>query len=87
MSEHSPEHRGHGILARKPELMAPDADAEYFEVIEIDLNEIKEPLLACPNDPDDVRPLSEVAGRQIDEVHRICMTNIGHFRPPKCSVS
>jgi aconitate hydratase 2/2-methylisocitrate dehydratase len=64
-----------------PELMAPDEDAEYFEVIEIDLNEIKEPLLACPNDPDDVRPLSEVAGRQIDEVFiGSCMTNIGHFR-------
>ena len=64
-----------------PELMAPDTDAEYFEVIEIDLNEIKEPLLACPNDPDDVRPLSEVAGRQIDEVFiGSCMTNIGHFR-------
>ncbi|HAK51527.1 MAG TPA: hypothetical protein DCM54_06435, partial [Gammaproteobacteria bacterium] len=43
-------------------------NAEYFEVIEIDLNEIKEPLLACPNDPDDVRPLSEIAGEQIDEV-------------------
>ena len=64
-----------------PELMAPDADAEYFEVIEINLDEIKEPLLACPNDPDDVRPLSEVAGRQIDEVFiGSCMTNIGHFR-------
>jgi aconitate hydratase 2/2-methylisocitrate dehydratase len=69
-----------GWLAH-PELMAPDEDAEYFEVIEIDLNEIKEPLLACPNDPDDVRPLSEVAGRQIDEVFiGSCMTNIGHFR-------
>ncbi len=64
-----------------PELMEPDADAEYFEVIEIDLNEIKEPLLACPNDPDDVRPLSEVAGDKIDEVFiGSCMTNIGHFR-------
>lgn len=64
-----------------PELMEPDADAEYAEIIEIDLNEIKEPLLACPNDPDDVRPLSEVAGDQIDEVFiGSCMTNIGHFR-------
>ncbi len=64
-----------------PELMEPDADAEYAEVIEIDLNEIKEPLLACPNDPDDVRPLSEVAGDRIDEVFiGSCMTNIGHFR-------
>lgn len=65
----------------EPTLMAPDADAEYFEIIEIDLNEIKEPLLACPNDPDDVKPLSEVAGRAIDEVFiGSCMTNIGHFR-------
>ena len=64
-----------------PELMEPDADAEYFKVIEIDLNEIKEPLLACPNDPDDVRPLSEVQGTKIDEVFiGSCMTNIGHFR-------
>ncbi|MEX1236963.1 MAG: bifunctional aconitate hydratase 2/2-methylisocitrate dehydratase, partial [Pseudomonadales bacterium] len=64
-----------------PELMEPDADAEYAQVIEIDLNEITEPLLACPNDPDDVRPLSEVAGERIDEVFiGSCMTNIGHFR-------
>jgi aconitate hydratase 2 / 2-methylisocitrate dehydratase len=64
-----------------PVLMEPDADAEYFEVIEIDLNEIKEPLLACPNDPDDVKPLSEIAGAKIDEVFiGSCMTNIGHFR-------
>jgi aconitate hydratase 2/2-methylisocitrate dehydratase len=64
-----------------PELMEPDADAEYHKIIEIDLNEIKEPLLACPNDPDDVKPLSEVAGTKIDEVFiGSCMTNIGHFR-------
>ena len=64
-----------------PQLMEPDQNAEYAEVIEIDLNEIKEPLLACPNDPDDVRPLSEVAGDKIDEVFiGSCMTNIGHFR-------
>ncbi len=64
-----------------PVLMEADAGAEYFEVIEIDLNEIKEPLLACPNDPDDVKPLSEVAGDRIDEVFiGSCMTNIGHFR-------
>ena len=64
-----------------PELMEPDADAEYHKIIEIDLNEIKEPLLACPNDPDDVKPLSEVQGTQIDEVFiGSCMTNIGHFR-------
>jgi aconitate hydratase 2/2-methylisocitrate dehydratase len=64
-----------------PVLMEPDADAEYAEVIEIDLNEITEPLLACPNDPDDIKPLSEVAGTKIDEVFiGSCMTNIGHFR-------
>jgi len=64
-----------------PELLEPDADAEYAEVIEIDLNEIKEPLLACPNDPDDVKPLSEVADTKIDEVFiGSCMTNIGHYR-------
>ena len=64
-----------------PELLAPDADAEYFEVIEIDMTTIREPLLACPNDPDDVKPLSEVAGTGIDEVFLgSCMTNIGHFR-------
>lgn len=64
-----------------PELMEADADAEYAEVIEIDLNEIKEPILACPNDPDDVKTLSDVAGTAIDEVFLgSCMTNIGHFR-------
>ena len=64
-----------------PVLFEPDADAEYFETIEIDMSEIKEPLLACPNDPDDVKPLSEVAGTPIDEVFvGSCMTNIGHFR-------
>ncbi len=64
-----------------PELLAPDADAEYAEIIEIDLNEVKEPLLACPNDPDDIKPLSEVAGDKIDEVFiGSCMTNIGHYR-------
>jgi len=64
-----------------PELMEADADAEYFEVIEIDLNEIKEPLLACPNDPDDIKTLSDVAGDKVDEVFiGSCMTNIGHFR-------
>ncbi|XOV88385.1 MAG: bifunctional aconitate hydratase 2/2-methylisocitrate dehydratase [Pseudomonadota bacterium] len=64
-----------------PVLMEPDADAEYAEIIEIDLDEIKEPLLACPNDPDDIKPLSEVAGDTIDEVFiGSCMTNIGHFR-------
>ncbi|MDP3038000.1 MAG: aconitase family protein, partial [Rhodocyclaceae bacterium] len=62
-------------------LLAPDADAEYAAVIEIDMHEITEPLLACPNDPDDVKPLSAVQGDQIDEVFiGSCMTNIGHFR-------
>lgn len=64
-----------------PSLLEADADAEYAEIIEIDLNEIKEPLLACPNDPDDVKPLSEVQGVGIDEVFiGSCMTNIGHYR-------
>ena len=66
---------------KAPSLLEPDADAEYAAVIEIDLNEIKEPLLCCPNDPDDVKPLSEVQGVKIDEVFiGSCMTNIGHFR-------
>ncbi|ALM52753.1 bifunctional aconitate hydratase 2/2-methylisocitrate dehydratase [Halomonas huangheensis] len=64
-----------------PSLMRADADAEYAEVIEIDLSEVKEPVLCAPNDPDDARLLSEVAGESIDEVFiGSCMTNIGHFR-------
>jgi len=64
-----------------PDLMERDADAEYAEVIEIDLAMITEPLLACPNDPDDIKPLSELAGAEIDEVFiGSCMTNIGHYR-------
>jgi len=64
-----------------PKLLKPDNDAEYAEIIEIDLNEIKEPLLACPNDPDDIKPLSEVENTPIQEVFiGSCMTNIGHFR-------
>ena len=64
-----------------PVLMKADDDAEYAAVIEINLNEITEPLLACPNDPDDIKPLSEVANTHIDEVFiGSCMTNIGHFR-------
>ena len=64
-----------------PVLMEADADAEYAEIIEIDISAIKEPLLACPNDPDDVKPLSAVAGDKIDEVFiGSCMTNIGHYR-------
>jgi aconitate hydratase 2/2-methylisocitrate dehydratase len=64
-----------------PALLAPDADAEYAAVIEIDLADVQEPIVACPNDPDDVKVLSEVAGAKIDEVFiGSCMTNIGHFR-------
>ena len=64
-----------------PELLAADPDAEYAEVIEINLDEITEPILCAPNDPDDARPLSEVSGDQVDEVFiGSCMTNIGHFR-------
>ena len=64
-----------------PQLMEPDADAEYAAVVEVDLNQIKEPIVACPNDPDDVKLLSEVAGTRIDEVFiGSCMTNIGHYR-------
>lgn len=64
-----------------PSLMKPDVDAEYAAVINIDLNTITEPILACPNDPDNVKLLSEVAGTKIDEVFLgSCMTNIGHYR-------
>ncbi|MEY8195364.1 MAG: bifunctional aconitate hydratase 2/2-methylisocitrate dehydratase [Cycloclasticus sp.] len=64
-----------------PELMEADADAEYAEIIDINMSDIKEPILACPNDPDDVKTLSDVAGTKIDEVFiGSCMTNIGHFR-------
>jgi aconitate hydratase 2/2-methylisocitrate dehydratase len=63
------------------ELLKGDANAQYAAVIEIDLADVKEPILACPNDPDDVKLLSEVAGDKIDEVFiGSCMTNIGHFR-------
>ena len=65
----------------KPELMAADSDAEYAHIIDIDLADIKEPIVCCPNDPDDARLLSEVSGVAIDEVFiGSCMTNIGHFR-------
>jgi len=64
-----------------PQLLEADADAEYAEVIEIDLSEVTEPVLCAPNDPDDARLLSQVAGEKIDEVFiGSCMTNIGHFR-------
>jgi aconitate hydratase 2/2-methylisocitrate dehydratase len=66
---------------QNPELMSADADAEYTAVIEIDLNELKEPVVCAPNDPDDARLLSQVAGDKVDEVFiGSCMTNIGHFR-------
>ena len=65
----------------KPELLKADSDAEYAAVIEIDLADIHEPIVACPNDPDDVKTLADVAGAKIDEVFvGSCMTNIGHFR-------
>lgn len=64
-----------------PSLMEADADAEYKEIIEIDLADIKEPIVCCPNDPDDAKTLSDVAGDKVDEVFiGSCMTNIGHFR-------
>ncbi|TCT25830.1 bifunctional aconitate hydratase 2/2-methylisocitrate dehydratase [Thermomonas haemolytica] len=64
-----------------PQLLEPDADAEYAAVIEIDMDEIVEPIVCCPNDPDDAKTLSDVAGAKIDEVFiGSCMTNIGHFR-------
>ena len=64
-----------------PQLLEADGDAEYAAVIEIDMNEIKEPIVCCPNDPDDAKLLSDVAGTKIDEAFiGSCMTNIGHFR-------
>jgi aconitate hydratase 2 / 2-methylisocitrate dehydratase len=66
---------------KNPRLLERDAKAEFVAVLEIDLAEIKEPILACPNDPDDVKLLSEIAGDKVDEVFiGSCMTNIGHFR-------
>jgi aconitate hydratase 2/2-methylisocitrate dehydratase len=66
---------------KDPQLLQGDADAEYAAIIEIDLANIHEPIVACPNDPDDVKTLSDVAGAKIDEVFiGSCMTNIGHFR-------
>jgi aconitate hydratase 2/2-methylisocitrate dehydratase len=64
-----------------PQLLKADKDAEYAAVLEIDMNEITEPIVCCPNDPDDAKTLSDVAGAKIDEVFiGSCMTNIGHFR-------
>ena len=66
---------------QNPVLLKPDNNAKYAATIEIDLNEIKEPLLACPNDPDDIKTLSEIGEDKIDEVFiGSCMTNFGHFR-------
>jgi aconitate hydratase 2/2-methylisocitrate dehydratase len=65
----------------KPNLLEADANAEYAHVLEIDMDQLKEPVLCCPNDPDDAQLLSQVAGTKIDEVFiGSCMTNIGHFR-------
>ena len=64
-----------------PKLLKGDADAEYTAIIEIDLNDITEPIVCCPNDPDDAKTMSDVAGAKIEEVFiGSCMTNIGHFR-------
>merc|ERR1712139_358452 len=64
-----------------PQLMEADASAQYTEVYDIDLSEICEPIVCCPNDPDDAKLLSEVCGDKVDEVFiGSCMTNIGHFR-------
>ena len=66
---------------KNPTLLKPDKNAKYAEVIEINLDEITEPLLACPNDPDDIKTLGEIGEEKIDEVFiGSCMTNIGHFR-------
>lgn len=73
--------RGMESWLADPKLMRADADAEYHSVIEINMDEIVEPILCCPNDPDDAKTLSDVAGDKIDEVFiGSCMTNIGHFR-------
>jgi aconitase B len=69
------------LIVAKPDLLEADKDAEYAAVIEIDLADIKEPILCCPNDPDDAKTLSDVAGTKIDEAFiGSCMANIGHFR-------
>ncbi|WP_373563687.1 bifunctional aconitate hydratase 2/2-methylisocitrate dehydratase [Vibrio sp. Y2-5] len=66
---------------KEPTLIKADEDAEYAEIIEIDLNEIKEPILCCPNDPDDAKLLSDVTGTEVEEVFiGSCMTHVGHFR-------
>jgi len=66
---------------KNPTLMQADKDAEYLSTIEINMDDIKEPILCCPNDPDDAKLLSDVQGEKIDEVFiGSCMTNIGHYR-------
>jgi aconitate hydratase 2 / 2-methylisocitrate dehydratase len=66
---------------QNPSLMCADADAEYVDTIEVNLSEIKEPIVAAPNDPDNVKLMSECAGDKVDEVFiGSCMTNIGHYR-------
>ena len=66
---------------KNPELLEPDEDAQYSYILDIDLNSITEPLVACPNDPDDIKKLSEIESNKIDEVFiGSCMTNIGHYR-------
>ena len=66
---------------KKPKLLRPDDEATYEEIIEIDLGEVKEPIVACPNDPDNVKEITDVANTHIDEVFiGSCMTNIGHYR-------
>ena len=73
--------KGMEAWLENPILLEADKNAEYASVIEIDLNEIKEPLIACPNDPDNIKKLSEISGNKIDEVFiGSCMTNIGHYR-------
>ena len=68
-------------LLADPKLLKGDADAQYTAIIEIDLNDITEPIVCCPNDPDDAKTMSDVAGAKIEEVFiGSCMTNIGHFR-------
>tara|TARA_B100000787_G_scaffold162159_1_gene142591 strand:- start:558 stop:1211 length:654 start_codon:yes stop_codon:yes gene_type:complete len=65
----------------KPILLKPDSDADYAYILDIDLNSVTEPLIACPNDPDNIKKLSDIANNQIDEVFiGSCMTNIGHYR-------
>ena len=77
----APHRGGRGLARQARSCCEADADAEYAAVIEIDLADIKEPVLCCPNDPDDAKLLSDVAGTKIDEVFiGSCMTNIGHFR-------